>query len=724
MDKKSVWKTEYDSYDKDQQLELRKGMDSGVDIERYDNPEYLAIQMQQLRLGLEQGLDISVYSDPEYDWFQMEEIRKGLIDKVDISKFADKSISFDRMCQVREGLKRGIDLSHLVHLEAPILRQLRMALRSRVDITPFINLGYDAEQLDEIRMALENGVDIAPYLVKEMRGVAISQIRLGLERGIPVEEYAKICYSWNQMRELRLGIEKRLKIEQYSNPMYSWQQMRELRLGLEYGLDISSYKSFVFTARDMERKRNELISGMDNSLLDYEQFRFENIRLRISPDGQEVRLKLTNDGGSISVAKVLGVLARKNIKYGIMRNEIEKVVTGKLFNKYFLIARGTPCVNGQDGYYKYYFDVSDIGKTEQKEDGSVDYSNTKWIELVEKNQIIAKYHAATDGNDGMDVYGEVIKAVRGREMPILSGENVQLLDDAMTYIALETGSVSLDEEKNLLSVTKTFVLEEANQNTGTVMSDGNIYIKGNVEYGCKIRAARNVIIDGMVGVVDIICGGNLYIKAGVKAMEQGKIYAGGDIVSNFFESAIVKSHGSITTNFCFNSRIEAFENVLITGKDGVIIGGSVKAGKGIDVYNVGNKVMRRTEIALETPEEIKQKAIDLEQLTNKVKGEINLLRNSEEKIKSAYAPEVRNSMEIYIKIQAALVTKEDELNDLAKKKEELDNQIAMFEDAVITVRANIYEGVDVLAAGLKWESSGNFGVEIKAVRNRLCVNKL
>lgn len=37
--------------------------------------------MQEIRLGLQDGLDVSTYADPEFHWKQMKKIREGLENK-------------------------------------------------------------------------------------------------------------------------------------------------------------------------------------------------------------------------------------------------------------------------------------------------------------------------------------------------------------------------------------------------------------------------------------------------------------------------------------------------------------------------------------------------------------------------------------------------------------------------------------------------------------------
>ena len=43
------------------------------------------MQMYQIARGLEDGLDVSKYSDPNFHWKQMHEIRRGLKEALNIS---------------------------------------------------------------------------------------------------------------------------------------------------------------------------------------------------------------------------------------------------------------------------------------------------------------------------------------------------------------------------------------------------------------------------------------------------------------------------------------------------------------------------------------------------------------------------------------------------------------------------------------------------------------
>lgn len=105
--------------------EIGKGLDAGLDVDKYADPRLLAIQMQEIRIGLEENLPIEKYANVQFDWYQMKEIRKGLENGLDVDKYADVSIPFDAMRQIRKGLEDGIDLQSVRNLQAGVLRQLR-----------------------------------------------------------------------------------------------------------------------------------------------------------------------------------------------------------------------------------------------------------------------------------------------------------------------------------------------------------------------------------------------------------------------------------------------------------------------------------------------------------------------------------------------------------------------------------------------------------------------
>lgn len=58
----------------------------------------------EIRKGLENGIDVSIYATPEFNWQQMREIREGLAAGIDVSSYADPNILWTQMGNMRPQL--------------------------------------------------------------------------------------------------------------------------------------------------------------------------------------------------------------------------------------------------------------------------------------------------------------------------------------------------------------------------------------------------------------------------------------------------------------------------------------------------------------------------------------------------------------------------------------------------------------------------------------------
>ena len=245
--------------------QIRRGISEGLDVSVYAKKEFLPEQMKQIRKGLEISPDFPVifYLDPAFDCLQMREIRKGLSSQIDVSDYAHSNVPYMKMRVIRESAEDGLvfDEYQIGKYPAGVLDQMHKAFRDNVDLGRYITEGYDAEQLEEIRISLKENIPIDDYISIDMRGDAIKEIRLGIEHGVVVDQYATADFNWQQMYEMRIGLEHQVDITAYCKPLYWAGQMKQLRLGLEEGLDISKFSSMMYTAKDMKRIRQQLLLG-------------------------------------------------------------------------------------------------------------------------------------------------------------------------------------------------------------------------------------------------------------------------------------------------------------------------------------------------------------------------------------------------------------------------------------------------------------------------------
>lgn len=710
----------------DQMNEIEEGIRAGLDTTVYARTEFLAIQMRQIRFGLLSGVAVEKYASPDYDWFQMEEIRKGLEAGLDVEKYASPQLSYDTMRQIRKGLLNGIDLSRYQKLEAGVLRQFRKALSSKVNIVKYIKEGYDTEQLQEIRLALEKGVDIDPYLKKEFRGVAIAEICQGLERGLNVSCYASREYNWQQMREIRLGLENRIDTDWYANAYYSWQQMREIRLGLEAGIDAESYKSLMNTAAEMRRRRLELqgavLAGKGREeLLQPVEDAEKTPGITVSVSENEMQAYAIIEGGSQKLSReiLLQTLRAYGIRRGIVESAVQDLTEGKYPQQPVLIVEGKLPVDGEDGWYEYFFRTEEERAPKLLEDGSVDYRNTEWFEVVEYGQKIAYYHTAGRGIDGYTVTGRSLPAKKGEEQSMLAGRGFVLLPDKRTYLAVENGKIDLKEGR--LEITRLLVLDEMTIATGKVDFDGSVYIKGNVGSGVLIKAQGDIMIDGFVESSYIECSGSVVLKQGVNASGNGCIRAGKNVVGKFFEAVKIYADGDIEANYCMNSELYAEGKVTISGTEGTLVGGMTCAVKGMEAYNIGNHVGLPTFVKLGANETLWNQKREVEEEIGEVNEELTILRNAYTALRVKYPAEVRNTMDMYLRIESAIFTKEKQLDQLHFARLEMDKKLQTTEDVKAVIHGNLFEGVVMELGGTGWSAKSLQNVTVRKVNHRIAI---
>lgn len=697
-------------FTREQAEEISKGQEAGINIAIYLNKEFLPIQMRQIRLGLIEQLPAAVYAKVEFDWFQMEEIRKGLKSGVDIEIYAKPEIPYEKMRQIRKGLEEGIDLSEYLEKNAGIIREIREARRANLNISKYIEEGYDANQLNEIRGALEKGINLDPYLCKEYRAASIAEIRKGLEAGIDASMYAMIHYSWRQMREIRVGLEHRVDVAKYSSQMYSWEQMKEIRLGLEKGLNVDTYRRLRYTAGEMRKRRQAILAGvygMPAAAADSRKGS-EECKIEVSSDNMEAYITLLVQNKPIEKEKLLKILENSGICKGIQADAVEKIAKGKYGKEAFLIARGQSPEKGEDGWYEFFFRTDIQKKPKILEDGSVDYQNIEWFEMVKEGQKLAFYHEAKEGTDGYDVSGTAIKARRGAEKSILKGKGFRLEQDKKTYTAVMNGMIQLNDDE--MWITNHLVLDEINMATGNIKFDGSIHILGDVGHGVVISATEDVVIDGSVEAATIESGGNIILKKGMNSAGHGLINAEKDVVSRFFEATKVMAKGNIEVDKCLNSQLYAGGTITSTR---VIAGGVAQAEKGFRVNNVGNLAGIHTVLKLKVNAKVWEERRMLFSAIKDVKHELQMLNNSYEEFKVKFPPEIRNNMDIFKKLEKAVFTKNKQLEQLMKLREENEQSISKTREAKVVIAGCAHEGTALEMNENRWLAQNQHNITVR-----------
>ncbi len=717
---------------------------------------FMDIQLHQIQLGLSEGLPVEIYANPALDWFQMEEIRKGLKAKLDVSCYAKPEIPYEKMRQIRKGLQEGIDLLPYMEWNAGILKEFRLAKLKDIDLSAYIKQGYDAQQLAEIRKALEKGIVLDVHINPEFRAASIAEIRKGLENGVDVSLYAQNIYSWRKMRELRLGLENQLDVSKFNSRFYDWEQMREIRLGLKAGVDVDNYCLLRYSASEMYKRRRELLlQSHVNGAAFYKQMEESISKILSSEDalvahglhncdeGEELlpsndsdklllnkeQLNLEFRAGNMEAYLTVGVpdgiverevlmdfLKEKKVNSGISDQAIELICKGECGQSPILIAQGKIPLKGEDGWYEYFFRTDVQKKPKVLEDGSADYKDIEWFEVVKEGQKIAFYHEAKDGTDGFDVLGNVIKGRKGTEKRVLKGKGFRLEEDKKTYTALYNGMIRLEGEE--LSVVNHVELDEINMTTGNIFFDGSIHIRGNVSSGMTVKATGDIVIDGNVEVATIETEGSVMLKKGMNSSGLGVVKAGKNVVSRFFESTKIIAGGNIEVDKCLNSQLYAKGMITATR---ILAGGIASSESGFYLNNVGNHAGLKTVLKVQINETARNDYHNILYNMKDVKRQFEVLNKTYNDLMEKYTAQERSEMELFQKVENAVFLKQKQLDKMKELEIQLKRVIDKEKLVSVVISGDAYEGTVVEIGSGRWEAKNHYNVTIKQQNSEISV---
>lgn len=321
--------------------------------------------------------------------------------------------------------------------------------------------------------------------------------------------------------------------------------------------------------------------------------------VRITEDCMEAYMNVPacETGEAYTVDYFMDVLRLNHIKIGIIQENLEEIVTQRLFDREVLVAKGTEPEDGVNGYFEYLFETDLSQKPIMMEDGTVDYKNIKMIELVEPGQVIAIYHAATPGQNGYNLAAQFQLAKHGVDLPPLKGTGFEQMEDGVTYRAAVGGKITeMNNRVNIFPVHELF--GDVDLSTGNIEFNGDVIIHGNVKEGMSIKATGTITVDKVVESAYIEGRKGIILRGGVLGKNGAKIRSKGNISALFFEYADVETEADIEADSFLDSRVYAGGHIYLTGKKGCIVGGTAHAVCCIEAREIGNMVGASTEVSV------------------------------------------------------------------------------------------------------------------------------
>ncbi|SFR95977.1 DUF342 domain-containing protein [Anaeromicropila populeti] len=429
----------------------------------------------------------------------------------------------------------------------------------------------------------------------------------------------------------------------------------------------------------------------------------EKIKVQISQDKMTAAISFyppSSKGKFLDYSGVIEELNKQGITNGIIKENIEAYLRNRRFCTPILAAKGLEPREGKDAAIEYFFSVERTSKPKINEDGSVDFHCLDNISRVQKNAVLAKLTPEDAGAPGKDIYGNKIMPKKVKKLILRVGKNSHLSEDGLVLYSDVDGHVTLVEDKVFVSNLYE-VPADVNASTGDIDYEGSVKVKGNVRTGYTIKAKGDIIVDGVVEGATLIADGDIILKRGIQGMSRGSLIAKGNIVTKFIENSEVRSGANISTEAIMHSIVTAKDEIIVSGKRGLVTGGELKAGSSINIKIAGSTMGTSTLLEVGIDPELRETSSNLEARIQKIKEELVTLEQTFNVFKKKivcgeHLPADKiNFIKAIPKTKAAL---EKELNQCYEEHMEIKDELDQFDRGNIVITNMAYPGVKITIA--------------------------
>ncbi|MBI2891775.1 MAG: DUF342 domain-containing protein [Nitrospirae bacterium] len=278
-----------------------------------------------------------------------------------------------------------------------------------------------------------------------------------------------------------------------------------------------------------------------------------------------------------------------------------------------IVARGASPEDGRDSEFVPVEKFVRSGPL-LTEEGTIDYKEHPTILPVTKGEVLGSRRPPQPGRAGFTVTGKWLPAAPGRDIAPVAGSNVEVekaQDGTLTFRAAASGAYRQDDRHVLVSEL-TVVEGDVNFSTGNIRCNGSLEIRGGVAAGFKVEVEGNLDIHEAVEAAEIVAGGDVRLRRGVKGQGKGKIKCGGCLSALYVERATIEAGGDVEVDGALlDCRVTSGGMVRALRGRGRIVGGEIRASRGVEARQLGSDVagMTTVDVGFEYGQERNLKAI-------------------------------------------------------------------------------------------------------------------
>lgn len=297
----------------------------------------------------------------------------------------------------------------------------------------------------------------------------------------------------------------------------------------------------------------------------------ENVRIYINGKKEGKELVVNQDLADKIEFKFESITANKELKIEISDDKLKAYLIISLTPRQQLILKDTEASNHI------------VVETESKAKVYPDLDKKEIIDLLDyhdikfgiKHDYINQIVAASDDLSGEYLVAEEISPPLVKDIELIAGKNVQIINNGLKAIALEGGQPQLIKRNSKVEVYvhKQYIISsDVDKYTGHIKYDGDLLVKGNVQDHFNVSVGSKLKVGGNIANAEIKTNGDLFVKNNIIA---SKLYIG-----NYLEKKVIANMKKI---------ISDIENLKIAVEE--IIGEASKREMDVSSFRTG-KVIR------------------------------------------------------------------------------------------------------------------------------------
>ena len=323
------------------------------------------------------------------------------------------------------------------------------------------------------------------------------------------------------------------------------------------------------------------------------------VEIWISGDRQEAWMAVfppLRAGQDITAEAVDAAIEQRKIKEGRIEEAIARARTRDGYLRLTLIAKGRPPVDGTDGKVVSLIEALDPHWKEDSK-GKINFAEFNWLVNVDEGQDLCEIMEPTEGEDGFDILGKVLRGRNGKPAPKVNGKNTSYTEDGRYLRADTAGQLIHNGGKYLVNEVLT-IKGDVDYSTGNIKSNNTVVIEGNIKPNFKVESKQDVVVKGTVEWATIIAGHDINVNGGITAGPDDYIQAGNDIHCRFMENGRAICGGDAYFENLVLCEVNAEGSVMVTSGRGTVVAGSVTAMEDIRINTIGNRSYRATDIRI------------------------------------------------------------------------------------------------------------------------------